>query len=117
MQSSDEKLEQLLKRVNPVSSRIDLAQRIIAQADPYYHAQMQVEQSVNGGEENIFKQIMRRFIFPKPAYALAFSMFMGIVLGWQSLELVNTNADVNLQLSSVEEDISSLFLSEVSYYE
>lgn len=117
MQGSDEKLDQLLKSANPVSPRIDLAQRIITKADPYYHSHVQLEQSLHAGEENIFKQVMRRFIFPRPVYALTFSMLVGLLLGWQTLELVNTSADINFQLSSVEDDISSLFLSEVSYYE
>ena len=41
MQGSDEKLDQLLKSANPVSPRIDLAQRIITKADPYYHSHVQ----------------------------------------------------------------------------
>lgn len=118
MKNSDEKLNQLLKGVSPASPRIELAQQIIAQADPKYHIKNQ--QNIKSSEESIFKQIIRGLIFPKPAYALACSMLVGVLLGWQSPELTGLSIDNNVNVASaisVEEDLSSLFLAEVSYYE
>lgn len=118
MQHSDEKLNQLLMGVSTVSPRIDLAQRIIEQADPQYHAHTQ--QPAKSFEESTFKQIIRSLIFPKPAYALACSMLVGVLLGWQSPELTGLSIENNVNVAStisVEEDLSSLFLAEVSYYE
>lgn len=131
MQSSDEKLNQLLKSVGPVSSRKDFAQQIITQADPHYHVQPQIQSQADKKypEENILKQIIRGLIFPKPAYALACSMLVGILLGWQSPELtglaknaamgidIEGNTNLATTTMSVEEDLSRLFLAEVSYYE
>lgn len=127
MKNSDEKINQLLKSVGPISPRIDLAQKIIAQADSQYHVQSKVHPQAGNSplEENIFKQIIRGLIFPKPAYALACSTLLGILLGWQSPEITGLPADLNGEnntnmtttLVSVEEDLSRLFLAEVSYYE
>jgi hypothetical protein len=121
MKNSDETLNQLLKSAGPVSPRRDFAQHIIAQADPQFHVQNQVE--IQTPEDNIFKQIIRGLIFPKPGYALACSMLVGILLGWQSPELTElatgalTNTNIAINPATVEEDLSRLFLAEVSYYE
>lgn len=125
MKNSDEKLNQLLKSVGPVSSRRDFAQQIIAQADPQYHLQSQSRVQLQADkeipEENILQQIIRGLIFPKPAYALACSMLIGVLLGWQSPELTGVNFESNTNMTTttmtVEEDLSRLFLAEVSYYE
>lgn len=115
MKNSDEKLNQLLKSEGSISPRIDLAQRIIAQADPQYH--VHAKGIAVSPQEGIFKQIIRNLIFPKPVYALACSMLLGMLLGWQSPELIGFGLESNLSVTSVEEDLSSLFLAEVSYYE
>lgn len=106
MNNSDEQLNQLLNRVTPVPPSSNLAKRIIAQA--------QVETVLNTREtESFFKQMMRNFILPKPAYALACSMLLGVFLGWQNTDI----SDELTQMSSVGDDISSIFIAEVNYYE
>lgn len=129
MKTSDEKLDQILKSGNTIpfgnpdnhtvrcaDSRVSLAQRIIAQADPHFHDQTQRAMPVEV-EESIVKQVIRRFIFPKPAYALAFSMVIGVLLGWQNPDVANPSVENGLQVASIDEDLSRLFLSEVVYYE
>lgn len=106
----DEQLEQLLARVSPVPSCNNLAASIIANADPDFH--------LSEKENGLIQQIMRSFIFPKPAYALACSMLIGVFLGWQSTVLTDvTIATSDVQTLSIEEDLSRLFLAEVHYYE
>lgn len=110
MNNSDEQLNQLLNSVTPVPPSSNLAERIIAQA------RIDVESNAREAApetEGFFKQMMRNFILPKPAYALACSMLLGVLLGWQ-----NTDVSEGLtQMSSFDDDISSLFIAEVNYYE
>jgi hypothetical protein len=110
MNNSDEQLNQLLNRVTPVPPSSNLAERIIAQA--------RIEPELSASEtaretEGFFKQMMRNFILPKPAYALACSMLLGVFLGWQNTDV----SDGFTQSSSIDDDISSLFIAEVNYYE
>lgn len=110
MNNSDEQLNQLLNRVTPVPPSSTLAERIIAQA--------RIDVESNNREtaletEGFFKQMMRNFILPKPAYALACSMLLGVFLGWQNTDV----SDELAEISSVNDDISSLFIVEVNYYE
>ena len=108
MNISDEKLDQLLKSTVPIPPSSNLAERIIAQA-----ATSQITAKIETGKRSLFKQILNNFILPKPAYALACSMLVGVLLGWQDSAL-----DVNtIQLASIDEDLSSLFIAEVNYYE
>ena len=110
MNISDEKLDQLLKSAVPIPPSSNLAERIIAQA-----ATSQITAKIETGKRSLFKQILNNFILPKPAYALACSMLVGVLLGWQDSALdVNTNT---IQLASIDEDLSSLFIAEVNYYE
>lgn len=107
---NDDQLQQLLQRVLPVNSRSDLAARIIAKADPHYYRLKK--------ESSLLEQIMRSFIFPKPAYAFACSMLIGLLLGWQTSEMTELPMMVaDIPAVSIEEDLSSLFLAEVNYYE
>jgi len=108
MNKSDEKLNQLLNGIQTVPSNPNLAQRIIIGAK----AQPRVTTSAVS-EETFIKQFLHSLIFPKPAYALACSMLVGVLLGWQNPEF-NMNT---IQVTSVDEDISSLFLAEVNFYE
>jgi len=110
MNKSDEKLNQLLNDIQPVPSNPNLAQRIIIEA----RVQSKVKPSIKIlSEEAFFKQFLHSLIFPKPGYALACSMLVGVLLGWQNPEF-NMNT---IQVTSVDEDISSLFLAEVNFYE
>ena len=109
MNTSDKELNQLLNsaRVMPASS--NLAERIIAQADPL----PQQNSSFKTAEEGFIKQVLRSLVFPKPAYALACSMLVGILVGWQ-----NPDSNVNIiQVASADEELSSLFLAEVNFDE
>lgn len=128
MKASDEKLNQLLNRSVPVPPSNNLSQRIIAnaridslalseesvRAEEYLVAK---ENSVN--KESLFKQIISSLIIPKPAYALACSMILGVLLGWQNSDMasIDSTLDNDMQATTIEEDLSSLFLAEVNYYE
>ena len=105
----DEQLEQLLARVPPVPCRSNFAASIIANADPNYHLPIK--------EDSFIQQILRSFIFPKPAYALACSMLIGVFLGWQSTEMAELTVVASDNQTLSIEDLSSLFLAEVNYYE
>jgi hypothetical protein len=108
MNKSDEKLNLLLNGTQPVPSSPNLAQRIIIEAK----VQSKVETQALS-EETFLKQFLQSLIFPKPVYALACSMLVGVLLGWQNPEF-NMNT---IQVTSVDEDLSSLFLAEVSFDE
>jgi hypothetical protein len=108
MNKSDEKLNQLLNSSPPVLASPSLAQRIIAEAK----AQSELKVTVVY-EETFIKQFLHSFIFPKPAYALACSMLVGVLLGWQNPEFtLNT-----LPVADIDNDLSSLFLAEVNFDE
>jgi hypothetical protein len=110
MNISDEKLDQLLKSAIPIPPSSNLAERIIAQA-----ATAPMVTKVDSNKKSLFKQILHSFILPKPAYALACSMLVGVLLGWQDSALdVNTNT---IQLASIDEELSSLFIAEYNFYE
>jgi hypothetical protein len=114
MNRSDEKLNQLLKSVKVVPPRSNLAERIIAQAQPLSKNQPEPNtQILSVNKESFIKQILRSLVFPKPAYALACSMLVGVLVGWQNPD-VNTNT---MQVASTDEELSSLFLAEVNFYE
>jgi hypothetical protein len=130
MQASDEKLNQLLNSVvAPAARNLDLAQRIISISSEEINASS-IESNIseiNINNEGLFTQILHSFIIPKPAYALACSMMVGILLGWHNSDIAQLVIGINigsddgiesaLQTTSVEEDLSSLFLAEVNYYE
>lgn len=127
MNTSDEQLNQLLNSVKPVPPGRDLAPRIIAQSKvetTQSSIQPRTKES-NINKESLFKQILHSFIFPRPAYALACSMLLGILLGWQNADMtqldnsfgIGSDIESALQTTSVEDDLSSLFLAEVNYYE
>ncbi|MEH6447469.1 MAG: hypothetical protein V7765_02310 [Oleispira sp.] len=108
MNKSDEELNQLLNSSPPVPASPNLAQRIIAEAKVQSELKVPVEY-----EETFIKQFLHTLIFPKPAYALACSMLVGVLLGWQNPEF-NMNI---LPVMDVDNDLSSLFLAEVNFDE
>jgi hypothetical protein len=116
MQTSDEQLNELLKRAAPIPVNNNLAQRIILSADKNMHGYSENE---NGNAVSLFKQILNSFMIPKPAYALACSMLLGVLVGWQNSDVagVSLNLEESLAVTTIEEDLSSLFLAEVNYYE
>lgn len=114
MNRSDEKLNQLLKSVKVVPPRSNLAERIIAQSLPLSENQPDPNtQILNVNKESLIKQILRSLVFPKPVYALACSMLVGVLVGWQSPD-VDTHT---MQVTSTAEELSSLFLAEVNFDE
>ena len=116
MQTSDEQLNELLKRAAPIPANNNLAQRIILNAKKNIHG---YSESTNGNADSLFKQILNSFIIPKPAYALACSMLLGVLVGWQNSDVagISLNLEESLAVTTIEEDLSSLFLAEVNYYE
>ena len=109
MNTSDEKLNQLLNSAKVIPPSSNLAERIIAQAHPL----SQQSPNFQTADEGFIKQILRSLVFPKPAYALACSMLVGILVGWQ-----NPDSNVNtIQVASADEELSSLFLAEVNFDE
>ncbi len=116
MQTSDEQLNELLKRAAPIPANNNLAQRIILNAEKNIHG---YSESTNGNADSLFKQILNSFIIPKPAYALACSMLLGVLVGWQNSDVagISLNLEESLTVTTIEEDLSSLFLAEVNYYE
>lgn len=109
MNTSDKELNQLLNSVAVKPASSNLAERIIAQAQPLSHQQS----SFQTADESFIRQILRSLVFPKPAYALACSMLVGILVGWQ-----NPDSNVNIiQVASADEELSSLFLAEVNFDE
>ena len=116
MQTSDEQLNELLKRAAPIPVNNNLAQRIILSADKNMHGYSENEK---GNAGSLFKQILNSFMIPKPAYALACSMLLGVLVGWQNSDVagISLNLGESLAVTTIEEDLSSLFLAEVNYYE
>ena len=116
MQTSDEQLNELLKRAAPIPANNNLAQRIILNAEKNIHG---YSESTNGNADSLFKQILNSFIIPKPAYALACSMLLGVLVGWQNSDVagISLNLEESRVVTTIEEDLSSLFLAEVNYYE
>jgi hypothetical protein len=108
MNNSDEKLNQLLNSSPPVPVISNLAQRIISEAKTQSEFKVSVQH-----EDTFIKQVLRSFIFPKPVYALACSMLMGMVLGWQNPALTSDT----LSVADFDDDLSGLFLAEVNFYE
>jgi hypothetical protein len=128
MKTSDDRLNQLLSGVKPVPPNVGLAQRIIAQSSIEASTPSNIQASAKHqgvNKDGLFKQVLHTFIFPKPAYALACSMLVGILLGWQNSDMTELDTGFGLdgeiesalQITSIEEDLSSLFLAEVNYYE
>lgn len=116
MQTTDEQLNELLKRAAPIPVNNNLAQRIILSAEKNIYGYSENE---NGNAVSLFKQILNSFMIPKPAYALACSMLLGVLVGWQNSDVagINLNLEESLTVTTIEEDLSSLFLAEVNYYE
>ena len=103
MRNSDEKLNDMLLKLEVPAPSPNLNSRIFAEID-----------RVPGDDSVPFlQQVLNSFIIPKPTYALAFSLTFGLVLGWQDFNLLITNQ------SSYEsyEALSSLILGEVDLYE
>lgn len=100
MNNDNEQLDQLLNSlpVPPMSSHLN--QRILAAA--------KVDDGIPVG---LFSQLFGNLMIPKPNYALACSMLFGILLGWQ------VTSELSVDSIPVDEEISSLFLAEVSFYE
>lgn len=118
MNKSDEKLDQLLKSATLIPANANLAERIIAESKRDAIAKPLLQKS-GLGKEGLIKQVLQNLIFPKPAFALAFSMLIGVFVGWQTPDFnISIDATNNtVQLTSVNEELSSLFLAEVNYYE
>ena len=124
MNKSDEKLDQLLKSATLIPANANLAERIIAESKRDAIAKPLLQKS-GLGKEGLIKQVLQNLIFPKPAFSLACSMLIGILLGWQSPDITGlitgvdfeNNTNITTTAMSVEEDLSRLFLAEVSYYE
>lgn len=100
MKNDDEQLDQLLNSLSVPSMSPQLNTRIIAQAK-------------GGGivQQGLFHQLFNSLMIPKPSYALACSLLFGMVLGWQVTSIFS------IESIPVEEDLSSLFVAEVSFYE
>jgi hypothetical protein len=108
MKTGDEKLNQLLNSVKPNRPSADLALRIIVKA----RSQQRCDE-VGVSDETFIEQVFHSFVFPKPLYAIACSMLVGILLGWQNPELnVST-----MSVTSVDNSVSSLFLAEIDFNE
>ena len=108
MKNSDDELNQLLNDVKVIPPGSNLAERIIMQAQPPSH--LKTEDVNEGG---FLTQILNSFVFPRPGYALACSMLIGVLVGWQ-------NPDVNgntVQEFSADEELTSLFLAEMMFSE
>lgn len=111
MHSSDEKLNQLLSSAAVVPSSADFSERIIAESKRHHIKTTH--------KEGIFGQILRSLIFPKPAYVFACSMLLGVMVGWQNPSVnmtSNTIQDIP-RITFFDEELSNLFVAEVSYYE
>ena len=100
MINDDEQLDQLLNSLSVPPINSQLKQNII-------------EQTKESGSvsQSVFRQLINSLMIPKPSYALACSMLLGILLGWQVM------SELTVDSYSTEEEISSLFLAEVSFYE
>lgn len=100
MINDDEQLDQLLNSLSVPPINSQLKQNII-------------EQTKESGRvsQSVIRQLINNLMIPKPSYALACSMLLGILLGWQVM------SELTVESYSTEEEISSLFLAEVSFYE
>ncbi len=100
MENDDEQLDQLLKSlpVPPMSPK--LTQKILEQT-----------KVTDDAPQGLFRQLFDNLMIPKPSFALACSMLVGILLGWQ------VTSTLSIDSIPVEDEISSLFLAEVSLYE
>ena len=109
MNKSDEKLDQLLKSATLIPANANLAERIIAESKRDAIAKPLLQKS-GLGKEGLIKQVLQN---------LAFSMLIGVFVGWQTPDFnISIDATNNtVQLTSVNEELSSLFLAEVNYYE
>lgn len=118
MNRSDEKLEQLLHSATFIPPSTNLAQRIIAESKQQPITEPEFQRKTLH-KEGFIKQILRDLIFPKPAYALACSMLVGILVGWQNpgFNMSTDATGTNIQIASADEELSSLFLAEVNFYE
>lgn len=118
MNKSDDKLDQLLNSATPIPASTNLAERIIAESkrDALVKPQLQKREL---GKKGIINQVLQNLIFPKPAFSLACSMLIGIFVGWQTPDFNRgiDNTSNAVQLMSVDEELSSLFVAEVNYYE
>lgn len=103
MSNSDEKLNDMLLKLEVPAPSQNLNSRIIAKIDI-----VPTDDSVP-----ILQQVLNSFIIPKPTYALAFSLAFGLALGFPDFNMLITNQ------SNYEsyEALSSLILGEVDLYE
>ena len=103
MSNSDEKLNDMLRKLEVPAPSQNLNSRIVAEID------------IAPTDDSVpfLQQILNSFIIPKPTYALAFSLTFGLVLGFQDFNLLITNQ------SSYEsyEALSALMLGGVDLYE
>ena len=103
MSNSDEKLNDMLLKLEVPPPSQNLNSRIVAEIDI-----VPTDDSIP-----FLQQVLNSFIIPKPTYTLAFSLTLGLVLGWQDFNPLITNQ------SSYEsyETLSTLMLGEVDLYE
>ena len=100
MNNDDVQLEQLLNSLEVVQPSTHLSERIITQA--------RLSEPL---PESVFRQIWNGLVIPRPSYALAFSLLLGVLVGWQSPSMLNA------EQSLIEDELNNLFYAEVSLYE
>lgn len=86
MQDSDVRLEALLRSVPVEAPATNLAERIIAATKPVMAGSRAVSTSV--------WDAVRELLMPKPAFALACALVMGVALGTQTVT-ASAAADTN----------------------
>lgn len=103
MSNSDEKLNDMLLKLEVPAPSQNMNSRILAEID--------IAPTLDSVP--FLQQVLSSFIIPKPTYVLAFSLIFGLVLGFQDFNLLITNQ------SSYEsyQALSALILGEVDLYE
>lgn len=103
MSNSDEKLNDMLLKLEVPAPSPNMNSRILAEID--------IAPTLDSVP--FLQQVLSSFIIPKPTYVLAFSLIFGLVLGFQDFNLLITNQ------SSYEsyQALSALILGEVDLYE
>lgn len=110
MSTGDEKLNQLLNTATVVAPNTDLAERIIHAAK--ISSSLETSSEKDLVQESFMQQFLQSFILPKPAYALACSLLLGVLIGWQS-----SDSNTDSVVVAADTEFSSIFLAEVNFYE